>query len=88
VHTIGEALSHPQTLARGMVVELQHPQAGTTQAIGCPIHFSATPTDTGAPAPLLGQHSREILREYGLADSEINALVAAGAVAEPSPLPS
>jgi crotonobetainyl-CoA:carnitine CoA-transferase CaiB-like acyl-CoA transferase len=88
VHTIGEALSHPQTLARGMVVELQHPQAGTTQAIGCPIHFSATPTDTGAPAPLLGQHSREILREYGLADSEISALVAAGAVAEPSPLPS
>ena len=88
VHTIGEALSHPQTLARGMVVELQHPQAGTTQAIGCPIHFSATPTDTGAPAPLLGQHSREILREYGLADSEIRALVAAGAVAEPSPLPN
>lgn len=88
VHTIGEALSHPQTLARGMVVELQHPQAGTTQAIGCPIHFSATPTDTGTPAPLLGQHSREILREYGLADSEISALVAAGAVAEPSPLPS
>jgi crotonobetainyl-CoA:carnitine CoA-transferase CaiB-like acyl-CoA transferase len=88
VHTIGEALSHPQTLSRGMVVELQHPQAGTTQAIGCPIHFSATPADTGAPAPLLGQHTREILREFGLADTEISALVAAGAVAEPAPLPS
>jgi crotonobetainyl-CoA:carnitine CoA-transferase CaiB-like acyl-CoA transferase len=88
VHTIGEALSHPQTLARGMVVELQHPQAGTTQGIGCPIHFSATPADTSAPAPLLGQHTREVLREFGLADAEISALVAAGAVAEPAPLPS
>jgi crotonobetainyl-CoA:carnitine CoA-transferase CaiB-like acyl-CoA transferase len=82
VHTIGEALSHPQTLARNMVVELQHPQAGTTHAIGCPIQFSTTPTDTGAAAPLLGQHTREVLREFGLTDAEIDALVSAGAVGE------
>jgi crotonobetainyl-CoA:carnitine CoA-transferase CaiB-like acyl-CoA transferase len=84
VHTIGEALSHPQTLARGMVVELQHPQAGTTHAIGCPIQFSATPTNTGASAPLLGQHTREVLLEFGVTDAEINALVSAGAVGEPT----
>jgi crotonobetainyl-CoA:carnitine CoA-transferase CaiB-like acyl-CoA transferase len=84
VHTIGEALSHPQTLARGMVVELQHPQAGTTHAIGCPIHFSETPTDTGAPAPLLGQHTREVLREFDLPEAEIDALMHEGVVGAPA----
>jgi crotonobetainyl-CoA:carnitine CoA-transferase CaiB-like acyl-CoA transferase len=82
VHTIGEALSHPQTLARNMVLELQHPEAGTTHAIGCPIQFSATPTDSRVPAPLLGQHTRELLAEYGLADDEISALIERGVVAQ------
>jgi crotonobetainyl-CoA:carnitine CoA-transferase CaiB-like acyl-CoA transferase len=82
VHTIGEALSHPQTLARNMVLELQHPQAGTTHAIGCPIQFSVTPTDSRAPAPLLGQHTRELLAEYGLGDDEIDALIERGVVAQ------
>ncbi len=84
VHTVGEALNHPQTLARGMVVELQHPQAGPTRAIGCPIHFSETPAQTERPAPLLGQHTRELLRESGLGDADIDALIAQGVVGEPS----
>jgi crotonobetainyl-CoA:carnitine CoA-transferase CaiB-like acyl-CoA transferase len=83
VHTIGEALSHPQTLARGMVVEVEHPQAGTTHAVGCPIHFSASPDRSSTPAPLLGQHTREVLREFDLPEAEIDALVAEGVVAEP-----
>ena len=83
VHTIGEALSHPQTLARGMVVKLDHPQAGTTHAVGCPIHFSASPDRSSTPAPLLGQHTREVLREFDLPEVEIDALVAEGVVAEP-----
>ena len=87
VHTIGEALTHPQTLARGMVVELQHPQAGATRAIGCPIHFSQTPAQTDRPAPLLGQHTRELLRESGLGDADIDALIAQGVVGEPSTNP-
>lgn len=84
VHTIGEALSHPQTVARGMVVEVQHPQAGATRAIGCPIHFSASPDRSSTPAPLLGQHTREVLREFDLPEAEIDALVAEGVVGEPS----
>jgi len=83
VHTIGEALSHPQTVARGMVVEVEHPQAGATRAIGCPIHFSASPDRSSTPAPLLGQHTREVLREFDLPEAEIDALVAEGVVAEP-----
>ena len=82
VHTIGEALTDPQTLARNMVVDLVHPQAGPTKALGCPVHFSATPTAITRPAPLLGEHTRELLREYDYADADIDALVAAGVVEE------
>jgi crotonobetainyl-CoA:carnitine CoA-transferase CaiB-like acyl-CoA transferase len=81
VQTIGEALTHPQTLARGMVVDLAHPQAGTTKALGCPLHFSATPTRVTRPAPMLGEHTREVLRQFRYADSEIDRLLATGIVA-------
>lgn len=87
VHTIGEALTHPQTLAREMVVDLVHPQAGPTKAIGCPIHFSHTPTQITRPAPMLGEHTRELLREYGYQDSEIDDYVAQGVIEEASALP-
>ena len=78
VHTIGEALEHPQTLARDMVVGLVHPQAGSTKALGCPLHFSRTPTSITRPAPMLGEHTRELLREYDYSDAEIDRLLADG----------
>jgi len=80
VHSLGEALTHPQSLARGMVVDLVHPEAGATKAIGCPIHFSATPTRIDRPAPLLGEHTRELLREFGYDDTQIDAFIAEGVV--------
>ena len=76
VHTLGEALTHPQTLARGMVVDLVHPEAGATKALGCPVHFSATPARITRPAPLLGEHTREVLQEYGFDETEIDELIA------------
>ena len=84
VHSLGEALTHPQTRARGMVVDLVHPDAGPTRVIGCPLHFSRTPAAITRPAPRLGEHSREVLRESGYADAEIDGFVAAGVVAAPS----
>jgi crotonobetainyl-CoA:carnitine CoA-transferase CaiB-like acyl-CoA transferase len=69
-----------------MVVDLVHPQAGPTRALGCPIHFSDTPTRIDRPAPMLGEHTRELLREYGYGDAEIDALFAAGVVEEPAAL--
>jgi len=86
VNSIGEALAHPQTLARGMVVELEHPQAGPTKALGCPVHFSATPTSVTRHAPMLGEHTREVLAECGYSDAEIDRLVAEGVVKEASAL--
>ncbi len=81
VHSLREALTHPQTLARGMVVEQDHPQAGETRALGCPLHFSATPTRIDRPAPMLGEHTREVLREYGYTKAEIERLIATCVVA-------
>ena len=80
VNSIGEALAHPQTLARGMVVDLVHPQAGATKALGSPVHFSATPTSIDRPAPMLGEHTREVLAEAGYSSAEIDAFVAEGVV--------
>jgi len=83
VHSIGEALSHPQTLARGMVVDVAHAEAGAMKALGCPIHFSMTPTAVTRAAPMLGEHTRVVLRESGYSDAEIDAFVSEGVVAAP-----
>jgi crotonobetainyl-CoA:carnitine CoA-transferase CaiB-like acyl-CoA transferase len=82
VNTIGDALSHPQTRARGMVVELDHPVAGRTQALGPPIKLSATPTEVLRHAPSLGEHTIEVLREAGWSEAEAAALVASGAAVQ------
>ena len=82
VHSVGEALEHPQTRARDMVVSVDHPQAGRTQALGCPVKFSATPTRIDRAAPLLGEHTRELLQEFGYDDEAIDRMIADGVVAE------
>lgn len=82
VHSVGEALTHPQTLARDMVVDLHHPQAGPTKALGSPVKFSDSPARIERHAPMLGEHTREVLREHGYDDATIDALIARGAVAQ------
>ena len=51
----------PQTRARAMVVEVQHPQAGRVETLGLPVKFSATPGGVRRPAPRLGEHTSEVL---------------------------
>jgi crotonobetainyl-CoA:carnitine CoA-transferase CaiB-like acyl-CoA transferase len=79
VLSIAEVLEHPQVVAREMVVETRHPKAGATRAIGCPVKFSGTPAQIRRPAPVFGQHTREVLTEAGLDDAEIAALLESGA---------
>ena len=79
---VGEMHRDPQTLYREMVVETTHPTAGPVKAIGLPIKFSETPGGVTRPAPLLGQHSREVLAEYGWDDASVDALLTSGAVRE------
>ncbi len=81
INRISEMLADPQVLARQMVVELDHPHAGRVPALGLPIKFSDTPGSVRRAAPLLGQHTREVLGSLGYSEPEIQALERAGAVA-------
>jgi len=56
-----ESLAHPQALAREMVVEVAHPAVGPFRTIGIPVKLSETPGSIRRPAPLLGEHTDEIL---------------------------
>jgi crotonobetainyl-CoA:carnitine CoA-transferase CaiB-like acyl-CoA transferase len=75
VLSIAEMHRDPQTLAREMVVEGTHPVAGRTRSIGLPVKFSKTPGGIRRPAPLLGEHTREVLGELGYTATEIEALM-------------
>jgi crotonobetainyl-CoA:carnitine CoA-transferase CaiB-like acyl-CoA transferase len=81
INSIAEMVGDPQTLAREMVVELEHPRAGRTRALGLPIKLSRTPGAVTRPAPTFGQHTREVLGEFGFSSAEVDALYAANAVA-------
>jgi crotonobetainyl-CoA:carnitine CoA-transferase CaiB-like acyl-CoA transferase len=85
VLSISEMLVHPQTRAREMVVAVDHPIAGKVETIGMPAKFSETPTEIARPAPLYGQHTREVLSEAGFSKSEIDGLIAEGAAKETAP---
>lgn len=81
VNKIGDMLADPQVAAREMVVEVDHPKAGRTKALGHPIKFSGTPGKVERAAPLLGQHTRALLEELGYSPAEVDRLYAEGAVA-------
>jgi CoA:oxalate CoA-transferase len=63
VYNVGEAIDDPNLAARDMIIELDQPQYGKVRIAGFPIKFSETPIRKFTPAPLLGQHSEEILKE-------------------------
>jgi crotonobetainyl-CoA:carnitine CoA-transferase CaiB-like acyl-CoA transferase len=80
VHDMLEALEDPQTLARDMVVEVEHATLGPVKTIGLPVKFSHTPGKVRSGAPVYGEHTREVLRQHGFDDKEIDALVKEKAV--------
>jgi crotonobetainyl-CoA:carnitine CoA-transferase CaiB-like acyl-CoA transferase len=62
----------------GMIGSYEHPTAGTVRVVAPAVKMSTTPAAIDRPAPLVGQHGREILAEYGLDADEIAALEADG----------
>lgn len=77
---VAEMQRDPQTLAREMVTSVEHTLAGPMQTLGLPVKFSDTPGAVRHGAPLLGEHSRQILSEHGYADGDIDKLIEEGVV--------
>lgn len=74
INHVDEILNDPHIRARGMVVEMQHPSAGDFRALGNPMHLSHTPVSYRLPPPTLGQHTDEILQDFGYTADQIAVL--------------
>lgn len=80
IATVDEAFSNPQTIERGLIVELEHPLLNNVMSIANPIRMSGTPAIYLLPPPLLGEHTVEILSELNFSSEEIGAASLSGAV--------
>jgi crotonobetainyl-CoA:carnitine CoA-transferase CaiB-like acyl-CoA transferase len=81
VNSYEELLDDPQVRHNGSFVTYEHPTEGTVTTPGHAFSMSLTPPTVTRPAPLAGQHTREVLRDLGLTDDELDGLAADGTVA-------
>ena len=80
INTYADVFADEQIAARNMVVQTDHPTLGRLRTLGTPLKMSRTPPRPGRAAPLLGQHTDEVLREAGYTPGELTAFRAAGLI--------
>ncbi len=81
INSLEEAVNDPQVRHRGMIVELEHPDADTVKTVNFPVKFSKSPVKMRMAAPLLGQHNSEVLTDLlGYGEEEIGVLRRAGVI--------
>jgi formyl-CoA transferase len=76
-----QVLEDPHTIAREMVIEIDHPRAGRIKSLGSPVKLSKSPLGTPRPAPLLGEHTDQALTELGIEPDRVAELRERGVVA-------
>ena len=81
VYSYQDLVDDPQIAHNGTFIEYDHPTEGHIKTPGFPYRFSATPPRVDRGAPLVGEHSREVLTELGLSPERISELIESGAVA-------
>ena len=79
VLTRREMIRHPQIAANALIIETEHPIAGRLRQTRPPAQFSGTPIPPSSPGAVLGEHTTDVLTEAGLTETEISALLDAGA---------
>lgn len=77
---INQMHADPHAIARDMIIDVPHKALGSAKALGMPVKFTGTPVKTDQGAPVYGQHTREVLAEYGFSADEIQAMIDGGAV--------
>ena len=75
INDLGAVFADRHLRERGLFVDLPHPVLGSVRAIGSPLHLSDTPPVMRRAAPLLGEHTREVLAEAGVPRGDIEALL-------------
>ena len=72
INDMAQVYADPQVIARDMVVEVEHPAAGTIRNVGIPVKFSETPGSIRRPPPRFAEHTEEVLGEFGYSTDEID----------------
>ncbi|UVH50724.1 CaiB/BaiF CoA-transferase family protein [Pseudomonas sp. CBSPBW29] len=81
INNIAQSLEEPQVIARGLMVKIPHPKNPEFAMVGSPIKMSGTPVEYVRPAPMLGQHTDEVLGErLGLSAEQLGQLKAGGVI--------
>ena len=80
INTIAEVFENPQIKHMGIPKQIAHPKLGTSNLVGSPINLSATPARFYRAAPLLGEHTEEVLGKLGYADQALKELRASGVI--------
>lgn len=81
INNIAQSLEEPQVIARGLMVKIPHPRNPEFAMVGSPIKMSGTPVEYVRPAPMLGQHTDEVLGErLGLSAEQLGQLKAGGVI--------
>ena len=80
INDLAEVFADPQVAERGMTVDVPHPLAGSVPLVASPMKLSATPVQYRRAPPLLGEHTDEVLREFGLTKEQCAALREQGVI--------
>jgi crotonobetainyl-CoA:carnitine CoA-transferase CaiB-like acyl-CoA transferase len=80
INDLADVFADPHVQAREMTVQLPHPLAGQVKLVASPMKLSGSPVQYRRPPPLLGEHTAEVLGEFGIDDTELAALRQAGVV--------
>ncbi|WP_436931319.1 CaiB/BaiF CoA transferase family protein [Halosimplex halobium] len=78
VYSVEEALTNPQVEARGAISEIEHPEIGEVPVVEHPLKFEGSDSGFELPPPLLGEHNREVFRDLGYSEEEVDELAAMG----------
>ncbi|KAL4250559.1 CoA-transferase III family protein [Abortiporus biennis] len=80
INNIQQTFEHPQAIARGSTVEVEHPRAGKVKLVAPAVHYNGKRMPVTRPPPYLSQHTNEVLSELGYSPEEVEALNKKGVV--------